>query len=516
MLPSSHVSASRRLDRIYPRYVRTDDPKMQALAEQLITCWNAHVGRSWGELSEALSELEGDSPQFRLTRALALLLKRAVELESQSEIDPVALRELVFALSFGQENPARFASPEHREWVLQQAAAQTQLTVEQVEAGLYADLDEARVLGSLGELSPQSLLERYNLALAQGLLLQASELQVWVNLDGELAAARYRQLFRYLKFFRLLHDIKRENDGGYHIRLDGPLSLFKSSPKYGLQLASFLPALLLCDGWRAEARVRWHQSELRFVFDCKEGLRSHYRDRGVYLSEEHRSLERRLSELKTQWTWSHEPSLLELGGQELWIPDYRFVHPDGRVAYVELIGYWRRAYLERRLELLRHHGPSNLLLVVSERLRLDELEKGEKGAQSGARSSERLGSATIMTFKRTILARALLETIDHIAIASEQPTVPPPSSSARTRRRSKAPDGSLPGHELSAPEAPAAPSDSQVKGQRKGSKGPRAQSRKAEDHSDETKQGRKREGKGQRKASTRRPGEAENDGKTED
>ena len=39
-----------------------------------------------------------------------------------------------------------------------------------------------------------------------------------------------------------------------------------------------------------------------------------------------------------------------------------------RVAYLEVVGVWRRGYLERRLDLLRRHGVPNLLLAVSRNL----------------------------------------------------------------------------------------------------------------------------------------------------
>ena len=44
---------------------------------------------------------------------------------------------------------------------------------------------------------------------------------------------------------------------GYVFHIDGPLSLFAATTKYGLQVAVFVPALLFCDDFRLEAELRW-------------------------------------------------------------------------------------------------------------------------------------------------------------------------------------------------------------------------------------------------------------------
>ena len=44
---------------------------------------------------------------------------------------------------------------------------------------------------------------------------------------------------------------------GYVFHIDGPLSLFSATNKYGLQMALFLPTLLLCRDFRLDAELRW-------------------------------------------------------------------------------------------------------------------------------------------------------------------------------------------------------------------------------------------------------------------
>ena len=80
----------------------------------------------------------------------------------------------------------------------------------------------------------------------------AMEVRIW----GE-TPARFRQLFRAVKFHRLICTIHESAGQSYTLRLDGPLSLFSSTQKYGLQLALFLPALLHCKAFDLKASVRW-------------------------------------------------------------------------------------------------------------------------------------------------------------------------------------------------------------------------------------------------------------------
>ena len=50
---------------------------------------------------------------------------------------------------------------------------------------------------------------------------------------------------------------------GYTFTIDGPLSLFTATNKYGLQIALFLPALLHCHDFRLDAELRWGPSASR-------------------------------------------------------------------------------------------------------------------------------------------------------------------------------------------------------------------------------------------------------------
>ena len=126
------------------------------------------------------------------------------------------------------------------------------------------------------------LLERYNVAQVQGLLMTAKSLQIRAD---HADPAELRRLFKYLKFFRLLAEI-RQDGPAYIIRISGPLAIFSNTRKYALQLAAFFPAVLLLKKWKLTAEIEWKNRSLQLILDEKSNLRSHDRNFSAYVPEE--------------------------------------------------------------------------------------------------------------------------------------------------------------------------------------------------------------------------------------
>ena len=69
------------------------------------------------------------------------------------------------------------------------------------------------------------------------------------TIDNTLKTSKWlRFIFRHIKFQQLMYRIweVRSQSGLYHIRIDGPQSIFQKSSRYGMQLALFLPTLKYC------------------------------------------------------------------------------------------------------------------------------------------------------------------------------------------------------------------------------------------------------------------------------
>ncbi len=370
MLTSNLLRARVWKGEIRPEYIAADDPELLSLAETLIESFQRHVGKPRHELETELKELLGTGTEFLLQRGLAKLLWDRCEFEPGTEIDPLALRQTLFALA--AKSRLAHAGQLMLEEIYQQIAEEHQLEPAQIQRALYADLKEEQHLQEFKTVKPDWLLKRYNVALAQAVLFRATELKVRVV---NQPFATYRELFRQIKFFQLMYQVRGNSKEGYELELDGPMSLFKSYQKYGLQMANFLPTLLHCRAWSLTAVVLWGKTRVpkQFSLSHEQGLEPYNWLTGQWQPEEMQFLKKRFAKLKTDWTLSEDVELIDLGGQGVLVPDYVFVHqPTGRRVLMEIFGYWRKGGLATRLELLKKHGSKNILLAVSDELHVDE------------------------------------------------------------------------------------------------------------------------------------------------
>ncbi|MEM8933379.1 MAG: DUF790 family protein [Acidobacteriota bacterium] len=376
MLTADLVQARIYKKKVRPRYVKDRDPELLDLAGQLIATFDAYQGRPRHELDAELEEILGSDTDVLLHRALAKLLVDRCQFEASSPVEPEILRQTVFrtAAAAYRADPDDEAFTFDREATMTAAADQLELSTDTVEQALYADLKTEQVLTEWRPCEPDWLLRRYNTALAQGVLLRATELRLEI---GAASPEQHRALFRQIKFFQLMHRVSRRPPtddgaaGGWWMTLDGPASLFKASGKYGVRMASFLPTLLHFDDWSAEADVRWGPKRRPCTFELTsaQGLRPHTRLTGQWQPEEIAAFPDRFSALDSPWSVSTDDELVDLGGEGVLVPDWVFTHrPSGRRVVMEIFGFWRKGAIDSRIRLLRRHGPEHLILALSSQL----------------------------------------------------------------------------------------------------------------------------------------------------
>ena len=352
----------------------------RALAGSLVELYRAHQGRTRGELTAALDAHAGVGLDYKVQRGLAkIIADDCCAFEVHSVAPPVELRERLFRRA-AEEFPVAL-TPDLLHPVAARdvvGAVAAELTAQlgrpidpaEVEGSLYADLREHHVLTEFRPPETDWLLNRYNLAQAQGLLYRCTGLRLVAQRN---LPARYKQLFKFIKFYGLMHQVQGDLDAGYEIALDGPASLFRLTDKYGLTMAAFLPALLLCTRWQMEAEV-WSKDRARrwtvTLNSASTDLRSHYTDPARYDSLLEERFAERFLALRTPWQLERETEVINLLDTVM-IPDFAFRHPDGRTMHLEIVGYWRRDYLARKLTKLRRAGRADLIVAVSSHLQVD-------------------------------------------------------------------------------------------------------------------------------------------------
>ncbi len=372
MLTSDLLRYRAKKKTIIPTYLDTSSEQAQLKASQLTEIFEQSDRASYDDIAEQVTRAIGYGTDFLVWRGLAKLLYDRSEFETVSEVEPVEIRRAVFEAS-NELGPV--TSEEMRQKVLDEAATRLGAPVEAIEQGLYADLQARQLLTSYKKLKPAQLLDRYNLAQAQGILYKATRMEIWL---GEQDANLLRYLFQMLKFHGLMHRLWKEGDT-WRVEVDGPASLLRQSRKYGLKMAIFLPALVLMEKWRMVADLDWGKGKKDYKLELsnEDGLVSHYRARGQWISDEEKMLEDRFSRYETEWELERRGTLLELEGGQVLVPDYVLRHPDGRVVFMEVIGFWRKSYLERRLEALAKLEDTPLVLVLSKKLNSDQGDLAE-------------------------------------------------------------------------------------------------------------------------------------------
>jgi hypothetical protein len=382
MLTGKLVRVRHARNKLVPMYLNPHDDHWRAVAEQLLFVYRDAPGHTRGEIEEELANYISSGPTQLVHQGLAKLLADRCEFEVASELPPPDVREAAFRLAaVHRQLAAKTGVAFDRTAVISQAAEELNQSVEQIELALFADLaDEQRVL-KFADITAEQLLHRYNVALAQAMLLRSTgmEVRVW----GE-TAARFRQLFRAIKFHRLICTIQQAPNASYTIKLDGPLSLFSSTQKYGLQLALFLPTLLHCRAFDLQADVLWgaQKKPKLFALSATDGLRSHAPDFGTYTPPEVAVFAENFRATAEDWLLADEPNPIPLGSDGVWVPDFKLTYTKtGQEVFVELFGFWRKAAVEEHYKRLKKHVPGQFVLVVSEAMRADEADDAAFGPE---------------------------------------------------------------------------------------------------------------------------------------
>jgi predicted nuclease of restriction endonuclease-like RecB superfamily len=370
-----------------------------AMAEALVAIAEGHVGRTREELASALSTVEAGPREHRLRDGLVKLIEDRCQFDAGSEEDPEELRREVFTQASATRAALGAADRFDREAVLAAVAQARGTSAAAVDRALFADLRGAHVLVAFEKLPARGLVAAYESAQAQAVLLRA----VKVRVDVHCASVHgLRALFRRLKFLRLLHTVSSHGEG-HRIVIDGPFSLFESVTKYGLALALVLPALQGCDRWRLEADIRWGKERTALVF--RLAGESPGAGAAAPLPDEVEALVRAFRALETPWRVSTNTRILDLPGVGLAIPDLVFERADGGArerVYLEVMGYWSRAAVWKRVELVHAGLAERILFAVSAKLRVSEEVLGDD--LPGA----------LYVYKHAMSARAVAERLDRL------------------------------------------------------------------------------------------------------
>ncbi len=361
MLPSELLTVVHWRDSISPKYSKLDWRSVSA-AEAVISVYAGGVGLKRGEIRESITDLENVYGGFKFVRGLAELVERSCVFTSTPAVNPLEARHTLFQEASRRGYPT---SPEDRRLILEEAASHLNVSTEQLEASMYADLDSEMTLQSAPKISPLELLKEYNLSLTQTLLFHATEMTF-------TASGNWQRIFRSIKYHGLMYMAAKRGEQ-FTVRLDGPTSLFKLTRRYGTALAKTLPEILLGKPWRIEAKILRANRLLNFTLESgRHGwLLPEKAAEEKYDSAVEEEFAAQFKSLGTAWSVKREAEPVE-AGSSIMIPDFTF-QLGGTSVLMEVVGFWTRDYLSRKLEKLREVRGTPFIVAVDEELACDKL-----------------------------------------------------------------------------------------------------------------------------------------------
>lgn len=351
---------------VRPSFVDASAPALVSLASDLAAIATSCVGEPLGDAEERLAERAGAFDDPKIAQGLAKLLVDRLEVEEASPEAAPRRRAAFDASSRVLRALPEDASPADFEAALR---ASLDRPLEAVRAELFSDLPDARAVLSFDPIEPRALLDRYNLALVQGLLLRARRLKIR-TVDPDVV--RVRRVLRWLRFCRLVADV-REEDGAVSIEVEGPGEVLSMSRKYGLQLAIFAEVVPLLARWELEAGIELSRDRVvPLVLDERAPLVAPPRPLG-HVPEEIAVIAKKLAD--ETWEIDTTPPPRHVGAGSLCMPDLVATHrPSGIGLAVEFFHRWHRHAFTRRLADLALRPDPTLLLAVDEAVLDDALE----------------------------------------------------------------------------------------------------------------------------------------------
>lgn len=422
MLTVEHVRVSRRKQGlvVVPRCGLPEDVAA-LLLDELLTVAREHHGRTRGELEAALKDVVvpvDDGRARNAERALRAAKKLVLDrcgFATRDDLDPPALRATVFAAAAAARAAAAVDGPPFdRAAVLAAVFADTGVDAATLEDALWADLEEAHRVDAapLAAVTGASLLPTWEQAELQALLLRARRVVV----DVDAPPAQLRRLLRALKLHQLLFStepapaLAAHGEGGVRLVVEGPMALFSASTRYGLKLALLLPHVLACRRYRLAADVALHKGRAPSPFV----LAGRGVDDDAVLDDLPPLVRTLVDELGPLLRdalpgFAVKPAVdvVAVAGTGAFVPDVVVEHADGARAFVEVLGFWSRDAVWRRVEWVeRGLLPAPTVFCVSERLRVSEeaLPDDPGGALvvfKGALSAKKVAAALIARLQPT-------------------------------------------------------------------------------------------------------------------
>ena len=278
-----------------------------------------------------------------------------------------------------------FLGKEERDFMIRRFAKEIGLSYDIVKRVIENELPENITFMRKRDEKPRPLvlIGLYNFLLLEK-LLSISE-RAFLNVYGRELGAIVKKLILRAKRHDVIADFKKVKNG-VEVEITGPYQLFKlpAVSEYGRQIAAVIaPIIVNYEGWRLRLwviyRKRRYYCEIRGYEENSPILKPYWaiasdeKPRETYDSSIEERIYNALSKIleRNNARILREADVIILNNGRILIPDFTVVWGKKKI-FIEVIGYWRREYIEKKKEKLielSKEGYKNFLAVIDEKLR---------------------------------------------------------------------------------------------------------------------------------------------------
>jgi len=404
MLPIEllRVRISSKLNQIRPVFYDSQEKNQLLLVVKLVKMFEQMdtEGVSKAKLDENILEIEAKYTDYKLVRGICHLLEQRCVYAlpgrtfphggNNNAMNAINLRRKIFEESSRNGYPA---TEDERKQILQKFATESDLTTDELEIAMWADLDKNKYLKNFESLSPLQLISWYNISILQSLLLNCIKLEfsVYGGFSWKKILRKIKQLG--LMYF-LFHENNLESESNKQTRnqemvfnskkdkrvictVEGPLSIVRLTDKYGMAMAKLIPLIIFNDIWSIDATILRKsisgvRKTYRFQISNKDKdlplfdslkvqpqSESNMDSGSIYKNAidnfdsivEKKFMDKFLK-FSIGWNLIREPDPLILSNGKAFIPDFVF-EKYGIKVYLEIVGFWTSEYLKRKLEKIK-------------------------------------------------------------------------------------------------------------------------------------------------------------------
>jgi predicted nuclease of restriction endonuclease-like RecB superfamily len=358
MLTKDLLKVNLKKGMISPQFIDPQNTQACDVANRLLTLVRKSIGETQASIEETLyDEIATESMDFA-PGFVKLILDQLEYSETTPDLEEERWDLILAAQKFRQEH--YFKSKEEFQDSFSVIPGRDFASLSN---SLYADLPEFKRVIKIWDVEAQNLLHRYNTSLVQSLLLLAPKVEIHISFSN---AVEKRNLFRAIKFHRLVVGNVKVEGGDLSFTIDGPLSLLVNTSAYGMRLANFFPRLVQTKHWKMEALIKYKKRDHQLVLSERDGLQSHYKDASDFRpDEEFQQFLTAYNQTSSDWHAEWCDDLVALGAQTFCFPDMTFIHKaKARRIHLEFFHRWHKGELEKRINHLQNSKEINVIIGV--------------------------------------------------------------------------------------------------------------------------------------------------------